>query len=484
VVVLHGINMVYKLPPYYPSAAGFGADDAAFLNSIGFNVVRVGVIWKALEPKPGVDDDNYLANIAATVATLARQGVVSLLDFHQDLLNERFQGEGVPDWAIEDGGLPNVKLGFPGNYLGNVALEHALDQFWSNAPGPCGVGLQDRFAAAWAHVAAYFKSQPSVLGYELFNEPFPGTLWEPCLVPSGCPSFDAKLTSFYSRVARAIRAVDPGTLIWYEPNVLFNNGSESHVAPLNDPDAGFAFHDYCLTVPQTGTSADCDKSDDLVFQNAVSRVATSREALLETEFGATNNTAYLDDMVARGDRFMVPWAEWAYCGCEDPTTSGPGAKQAIVLDPSKPPTTSNLVLPTLRSLVEPYPQVIAGTPRSWSYDRGTQTFSFTYATARTAGGPPFGTHSTTTIATPPFVYGSGYAATITGGAITSKPGAGILTVAPCRGSATVSVTVTPTGQSRGSCSPPRSKPKPRHHHRRHHHHRKHRPRDSHSRTRQ
>src|ERR1700726_1283727 len=53
VVVVHGINMVYKLPPYYPAAAGFSDDDAAFLHSIGFNAVRVGVIWKALEPKPG-----------------------------------------------------------------------------------------------------------------------------------------------------------------------------------------------------------------------------------------------------------------------------------------------------------------------------------------------------------------------------------------------------------------------------------------------
>ena len=42
VVIVHGINMVYKLPPYSPSAAGFGDDDAAFLATIGFNAVRVG----------------------------------------------------------------------------------------------------------------------------------------------------------------------------------------------------------------------------------------------------------------------------------------------------------------------------------------------------------------------------------------------------------------------------------------------------------
>ncbi|HEU0189920.1 MAG TPA: endoglycoceramidase, partial [Mycobacterium sp.] len=40
VVILHGLNEVYKIPPYEPSASGFGADDAAFLAANGFNAVR------------------------------------------------------------------------------------------------------------------------------------------------------------------------------------------------------------------------------------------------------------------------------------------------------------------------------------------------------------------------------------------------------------------------------------------------------------
>ncbi|MHB8693534.1 MAG: hypothetical protein ACYDHH_20035 [Solirubrobacteraceae bacterium] len=76
------------------------------------------MIWKAVEPMPGVYDDAYLSRIADTVATLARHGIVALLDFHQDLYNEAFQGEGAPDWAVQSAGLPNLRLGFPGNYLG------------------------------------------------------------------------------------------------------------------------------------------------------------------------------------------------------------------------------------------------------------------------------------------------------------------------------------------------------------------------------
>jgi endoglycosylceramidase len=447
VVILHGTNMVYKLAPYYPSAIGFGADDAAFLQRIGFNAVRVGVIWKGVEPQPGVFDDGYLRHISQTVTTLARHGIVSLLDFHQDMYNERFQGEGAPDWAVQDGGLPNPKLGFPGNYTANPALEHALDQFFTNATGPSGRGLQDWFASAWARVASRFRTNRSVLGYELFNEPFPGTAWPQCLNPSGCPAFDAELTALYHRVAAAIRLADPRTMIWYEPNVMFNNGVATDVGALDDPSAGFAFHDYCLTEPQTGASG-CATFDDMVFANALAHVGQTHEALMMTEFGSTTDVPYLQDMLKRADTDMVPWLEWSYCACESPTDTG---QPGIVADPRKPPTGSNLITGTLRALVEPYPQLVSGTPSSWGYDGSTKTFSLQYSTARASGRGRFALRSLTDVATPALVYGGRYGVTVSGGAIASRRGASVLEIAACRGARTITVTVRPSGPSRGSC---------------------------------
>ena len=55
VVIVHGINMVYKRPPYYPSAAGFNAPDAKFLRRHGFDSVRLGVLYQAVEPQPGAE---------------------------------------------------------------------------------------------------------------------------------------------------------------------------------------------------------------------------------------------------------------------------------------------------------------------------------------------------------------------------------------------------------------------------------------------
>jgi endoglycosylceramidase len=436
VVNLHGINMVYKRPPYAPDAVGFGDDDAAFLAAEGFNVVRLGVIYAAVEPSPGVYDDAYLDRIRATVDTLAAHGIVALLDFHQDMYNERFQGEGWPDWAVMDDGLPaQPASGFPNNYLLMPALQHAYDHFFNNDGG-----LQDHYAAAWAHVAQRFKDAPNLLGYELLNEPWPGTTWQDCANPVGCPANDAKLEAFDRRVLAAIRAVDPRTLVWHEPFVLFNQGGGTTVKALGDPSVGFAFHDYCLAAEQPASEAACATSDDLVFQHAVDRVASTKEALLLNEFGATDARSVLMPMVERADKNMVSWTEWHYCGCNDPTTSGPGAKQAIVLDPAKPPTGDNLKTVTLDQLVRPYPQVVAGTPESWSYSDGS--FKARWIASK----------GSSEIVLPARDYPRGYAAQVQGGSIVSAKGARMLRVRAC--APEVAVTVTRTGTTTATCKPP------------------------------
>jgi endoglycosylceramidase len=457
VVTLHGLNEVYKLAPYYPSADGFDADDATFLAANGFNAVRVGVIWKALEPQPGVFDDGYLNHIQQTVDLLGSHGIVSILDFHQDLLNERFQGEGFPDWAIEDGGLPNPALGFPGNYLANPALQHALDQFFANAPGPGGVGLQDRYAAAWAHVAQQFVSDRNVAGYELLNEPFPGTGWQVCAQPVGCSGFDGELGAFDARVDHAIRAVDPRTLVLYEPNVLFNDGAATQLPPLGDPRAVFAFHDYCLAEDTNGDSnhnAGCDSFDDLVFAHAQARAAATGDGLLMTEWGAHRDPVNLSAMLVRASRAMVGWLEWAYTG-DDPTTAGPGAQQALVLNARQPPTGANVEADRLSLLAQPYPEVVAGTPQSYGYDTASRTFTLRYSTARATGAGPFAVGSETDVAVPASEYPTGFAARVSGGRILpAVKGDPVLRIASCPAATAVSVTVAPMGPSSGSCAAP------------------------------
>jgi endoglycosylceramidase len=448
VLILHGLNMVYKRPPYQPSATGFGADDAAFLARNGFDVVRLGVIYAAVEPSPGVYDDAYLAGIASTVRTLGARGIYTLLDFHQDQYNERFHGEGFPPWAVYDDGLPNVPdLGFPGNYTGMPALQHAFDHLWSDT-----AGLQERYAAAWGHVATKFARNSHVLGYDLFNEPWPGTAWQPCITPAGCPAFDAQLGAFEKKAMTAIRASDRRHIVWYEPNVLYNFGvTPTHLPDFGDARAGMSFHDYCLA----GTSATaCSKGERGALANAVARSRATGDTALLTEFGATNDTSVLERLEDEADARQMPWVEWAYCGCGDPTTSAqPPTAQAVVVDPSKPPSGSNVESGTLAALARPFPRAVAGTPQRFGFTGGV--FTLKYSTRRPRGHHRFKPGSCTTVFVPAMHYPHGYRARVRGARVISKPGSGLLELASRRGAKTVRLTVTPRKRGRSASPPPR-----------------------------
>ncbi len=440
VVVLHGLNQVYKVPPYTPSADGFGDDDAAFLAANGFNAMRVGVIWAAVEPQPLTYDDTYLASIAQTVATLASHGIVSLLDFHQDLYNEAFQGEGAPAWAVQTAGLPNPQLGFPGNYFANPAEEHAWHAFWRNAPAPDGIGLADHYTRAWAHVAAFFRGNPGVFGYEVLNEPWAGFIWEGCFNPVlGCPLQDHKMVEFYRKVVPAIRAADPTTLVFYEPNLLFDEGLHTDMGHVVDPSTGFAFHDYCAIESALHSNIGCGLQDGLTITNAGLYADINRIPPLLTEFGATDDLSNLAEVMRHTDRHRMGWLEWAYTG-NDKTSSSPNG-QALVYDPSQPPTGGNVNVGKLAVLAAPYPQVIAGTPREWSFRNGT--FRLCYSTVRADRTGRFGPAAQTLISTPPIEYPNGYQVTVQGGQVVSPPNAPVLAVVANPGADTVDVVVTP-----------------------------------------
>jgi len=417
-VILHGINMVYKRPPYQPRAIGFGADDARFLRRNGFNTVRLGLIYAGVEPSPGRYSSSYLKRSRRLERLLHRHGIFSLVDFHQDLYNERYEGEGWPAWATIDDGLPAQPLtGFPASYVTSPALNRAFDNFWANVDGPGGVGLQDRYAAAWARVARVFRRDRGVLGYDLLNEPWPGSSFSSCSNTEGCPAFDrTAMAPFYRRVIEAIRGVERRHTIFYEPHVLFNFGSDTNLPDLGDPNLGFSFHNYCLTGLVQGASGGCEELEEMVFDNADAHSARTGDSLMLSEFGATDDLATIERVVESADRHMVSWQEWHYCGCDDPTTQGPGDLQALVRDPRKPPHGANVLRDKLRTLARPYPQAIAGTPRSFDFDPQSRRFELSY-TRRRAGGKGRFRRGRTLVFLPRIQYPDGYRARVRGGSL-------------------------------------------------------------------
>jgi endoglycosylceramidase len=452
VVLLHGVNMVYKRPPYHPAAAGFDGPDADFLVANGFNTVRLGIIYAGVEPTPGTYDEAYIDQIAATESLLASRGIFSQLDFHQDLYNERFQGEGWPDWAVQDDGLPNMpQFGFPNNYFAMPALNRAFDHWWANDAGPGGVGLQDRFAAAYRRVAQRFANRDHTMGYDLLNEPWPGTPWMTCASNVGCPAFDqGTLGPFHEKVRNQIRAVEPQKLVWHEPNVLFNFGVDSH-HPAGDDRSGFSFHVYCISgaISLPGLEGSCAQLEELAFDNADKQAAETGDALLLSEFGATNDLGVIQRNIEQAEAHMISWQYWHYCDCDDPTTAGPGV-QGVVLEADQPPSGSNLREAKLNILSRPYPQLVAGTPISYDFDPAANTFMLDYWNTGPAGvaylpaagnGPIPASTPASEVFVPKRHFPSGYEVDVQGGGIASAPNADTLRLVTCRGVQRVKVTV-------------------------------------------
>ena len=420
VVVLHGFNEVYKLAPYTPAAEGFDEDDAEFLAANGFNVVRVGVVWGAIEPEPGVIDTAYLESIQQTVNMLADHGIYSIVDMHQDMYGPAVGGGGAPEWATQTGGARNIDFGFPFSYYLNPAQQRAFDAFWSNAPAPNGIGLQDNYALAWQHVASYFRDNTSVIGYDIMNEPFPGSSWPAALF--GSPFFEKQqLTPLYNQAIAAIRSVDPTTAIMVEPaNPAVSMapsllGLPVALGTIDDPKTILAFHNYCGGATKTG--ALCGWLADRQAETVQKFAVQNNMPVMMNEFGATS---YLSDLIYQmnsADKNKMSWMEWAY-------------NELGML---------NMDAEILKTLAVPYPKLTSGTPEAWSFTDGT--FDFSYTTAKADGSGHFPAGSLTTIAVPTMGFLHGYQVSVTGGQVVSAPNAPELVISSDAGATSIHVVV-------------------------------------------
>jgi endoglycosylceramidase len=439
VVLTHGVNMVYKRPPYVPAKTGFGADDAAFLRRHGFNHVRLGTIYTAVEPQPGRYDDAYLDAVAETEKLLARERIFTQIDFHQDLFNERFGGEGFPDWAVFDDGLPAEPLtGFPFTYVSSPGGNRAWDNLWANREG-----LQDRFAAAWGHVAMRFKGREWLLGYDLINEPWAGSQFPTCANTEGCRAFEeGPLTALQAKATAQIRKHDRESIVWYEPVVTSQFGTKYWTpTPNADPRAAFSFHIYCL-VGATQNAESCDALEQLSMDNAQARATENDDPSLLSEFGATTDLRVVERQAARADRAMISWSWWHYCACDDPTTAGPGDVQALVSDPAKPPEGANVFEDKLRALVRPYPQAVAGTPLAFAWDPAAKTFTFAYDVRAAGGARRFPAGAPTEVFVPRLHFPDGYKVEVKGARVASAAGSSLLILRSLEGAGTVELKLT------------------------------------------
>ncbi|OBG04843.1 cellulase family glycosylhydrolase [Mycolicibacter sinensis] len=432
VVILQGVNQVYKSPPFSPGGNGFDDDDAKFLADNGFTAVRLGLYWAQIEPKPGEYNWAYLESVKETIEILKARGIVSILDMHQDLYSSEIGGNGAPDWATLFNPDDNdTSAPFPFGYALNPAQNQAWDAFWANEKVD-GIGLQNHYARMWQNVADYLGGTPGVAGYEIMNEPWLGSPWLASLL--GDPHFDREtLTPFYDQVISAIRSVDPNTTVYYEPNVLFGNATAvTHLDEVDDDNVVFAFHDYCIfDALGGGSSTGCSLWDGMMMDGAQRYIDHYGVPGVVTEFGATHNVDTIASQLNSIDPHRFGWLYWGY-------TNEAGS---LVHNTNLPPTGGNVDEPIVATLAQPYPQVIAGIPNTWSFAGGV--FSFSYSTAMADGSGSFAAGSETKISIPDIQFPNGYQVSVTGGEVLSDPNAAVLVIGSGAGAGTVSVTVTP-----------------------------------------
>jgi uncharacterized membrane protein HdeD (DUF308 family) len=218
------------------------------LKDVGFNVVRLLISWKAIEPRPNTNLDEllpegkqYLTCVKEIIDELHARNLYVFLDFHQDIAHEVYGGDGFPDWALA---IDNEhKLPEPSNlqdkkwmikYVTNKSLKKTLTSFWRNdLTNIEGENKLEHFPVRThlektiGQTARFFRSlnngagHPAVLGIEPFNEPH----------PAGLPKeqFEGEfLVDYYRNVDLEIRKFDPDVFIFMEPSVAWTTPSSSN----------------------------------------------------------------------------------------------------------------------------------------------------------------------------------------------------------------------------------------------------------------
>ncbi len=97
-----------------------------------------------------------------------------ILDMHQDLYGG--PSDGAPFWACVTDGFKfkPTKIVWAEGYFWRKSVHRCFDNFWANKEIN-GVGIQTYFLNMWIHLAERFKDHPARWGFDLFNEPFPGS---------------------------------------------------------------------------------------------------------------------------------------------------------------------------------------------------------------------------------------------------------------------------------------------------------------------
>ena len=382
-VVLRGVNAGgrSKLPPFLPfePVPDFSTALDRYVDAIaalGFNVVRLLVIYEAAEPVRGRYDEKYLAQYDRMVQAFAARGIYVIVDSHQDLFSRRFCGDGFPDWVVEEKyrDLPqrsSCKI-WNLHYFTSPVL-NSFDRLWSNSDG-----IQDSVAAFFKMLAERYQDEPAVLGFEPINEPMPGG--RGYLDYSG---FHAELYAFYEKVGDAVHSVAPRYIIFADICALENTGTinPDRERPRVD-NLALAPHYYDLGT--FGVSL-APGGDQWLMDKGISRhrrLASSWQVpVLLTEYGITplskDAPAYINKLFAVFDEHALSGTFWE----ASMSATIVNYENTSLFEPD------GTLRPRSVFLDRPYPRAVAGDIESFSFDPESALFELTWNESEAISSP-------------------------------------------------------------------------------------------------
>lgn len=429
--LFHGFNVVVKSAPFIPITDHFDPqmslcdEDIADLKDWGFNFIRLGVMWQAVETSPQVYNTTYLAEINTLINKLGAAGIYTLVDAHQDVFSRQLCGEGVPDFYATDldhscnyGPLAEVlgllgvcrtmksfKLEYDQEGMPTIesCLENMFSDYYTTAEAASAFanlynnvnGLRYRFLDYWDIVTNTFKDNPYVLGYDPINEPLIANFWKDLtlLLPG---KFDREvLQGLYQDFNSVVRRNTKDQIIFFEPTQLdllpLFGGHVFHVG-FDETPGGSAYdayqilndHTYCCqanpSVCKTGEPLLSDAKMCRKFHERRLKVR-SHDAkklgvgLIISEFGACSASdacvAEITSVTDVCDEHLVSWAYWMFKGYYDYTTSGSYSEGLYSQDGS-------LQINKLKALTRTYISAFQGVPKEVSFNSTSSAFQAVY----------------------------------------------------------------------------------------------------------
>ncbi|ADD40377.1 cellulase family glycosylhydrolase [Stackebrandtia nassauensis] len=368
-LILHGLNTASSAKSTPDAMPDLSEDDVEReYRDMGTNFVRFLIQWRAVEPRPGEYDEDYLDKVAERVSWYEKRGYHVMLDMHQDLYGPGVTakgdvGNGAPRWATETDGLPVSAQEQWELYYLEPGVVRAFDNFWGAASDAT---LMRHYAKAWGEVADRFADADAVLGYDLMNEPWGGSV-------QGAAFESGPLAELYRLSIDEIRDVDADSWIFLEPQAVgVNWGLPSALPAVDDPRRGenriaFAPHLYPLPMDLGDDYATVKGEVDAAmttWSDNVLRTAQRLDApVVLGEFGldATRPGAldYVESVADLADATGMGWSYWS----NDPGGWGPYDEDGKAS-------------PLVKTLDRAYPRAVAGTPTAIDSDADSLTLTF------------------------------------------------------------------------------------------------------------